>query len=278
MSQRDLELLDQSIADLKRKRTQLRHEVFFQRFERRPDDLFIVTYPRSGTTWMQMLCHQLTSGGDLEFGHISEVSPYIDAINEDLDFLYLEALPSPRFLKTHCRLELLPGDAKRVYVARDAKDVMVSCYHYAKTFLRYRGPWGRFIDQFLDGKYGSHLWGSYVEHVRGAVERRADPRLLFFTYREMIADLESVARRLASFWGVTVAEDRWPTILRNCSLETMKTIERRFDPRFDPFNVGSEEGFIRSGGSRDAKRTIPPDRLERLERMIEDAGLSGVLG
>jgi hypothetical protein len=39
-------------------------------FVPRLDDIFIVTYPRSGTTWMQMILYQLTTDGALDFPHI----------------------------------------------------------------------------------------------------------------------------------------------------------------------------------------------------------------
>jgi hypothetical protein len=44
-------------------------------FVPRPDDIFIVTYPRSGTTWMQMILYQLTTDGDMTFAHIEQVCP-----------------------------------------------------------------------------------------------------------------------------------------------------------------------------------------------------------
>ncbi|CAB4033294.1 sulfotransferase domain-containing [Paramuricea clavata] len=47
-------------------------------FKPRPDDVFVVTPPKCGTTWMQQILHQLRSGGDMSFDEISDVVPYIE--------------------------------------------------------------------------------------------------------------------------------------------------------------------------------------------------------
>ncbi|CAB3978188.1 sulfotransferase domain-containing [Paramuricea clavata] len=47
-------------------------------FKPRPDDVFVVTTPKCGTTWMQQILHQLRSGGDMSFDEISDVVPYIE--------------------------------------------------------------------------------------------------------------------------------------------------------------------------------------------------------
>ena len=44
-------------------------------FKPRPSDVFIVTYPKCGTTWMSQICHMLR-GGDMDFGEITEVCPW----------------------------------------------------------------------------------------------------------------------------------------------------------------------------------------------------------
>lgn len=50
----------------------------------------------------------------------------------------LASMPSPRFVKSHLPMSLLNpkllDTAKVVYVARDPRDVAVSCYHHAKLF------------------------------------------------------------------------------------------------------------------------------------------------
>src|SRR5206468_68583 len=36
----------------------------------RPDDLFIVSFPKSGTTLLQMILYQMTTAGEMDFPHI----------------------------------------------------------------------------------------------------------------------------------------------------------------------------------------------------------------
>ena len=47
-------------------------------FGERDDDIYVVTYPKSGTTLMQMMLYQLTTDGKIDFKHIYDVSPWTD--------------------------------------------------------------------------------------------------------------------------------------------------------------------------------------------------------
>ena len=47
-------------------------------FKPRSNDVFVVTPPKCGTTWMQQILHQLRSGGDMSFNDISEEIPFIE--------------------------------------------------------------------------------------------------------------------------------------------------------------------------------------------------------
>ena len=136
-------------------------------FVPRSDDIFIVTYPRSGTTIMQMILHQITTDGNIDFEHIYQFSPWFERfLSFDImsinDF---DKLPSPRIFKSHLSYEQIPkGPCKYIYVARNGKDVVHSYYHLYKSHLGFKGDFSEFFIRFMQGKL---LFGSWFKHVAG---------------------------------------------------------------------------------------------------------------
>ena len=73
-------------------------------FKLRPEsDIFIVTWPKSGTTWMQNILRQiLYSEEEPEWANmtLSDRIPWVDHIR-DISVADLEKFPSPRVFKCH---------------------------------------------------------------------------------------------------------------------------------------------------------------------------------
>ena len=66
------------------------------RFKPRPSDVFVVTPPKCGTTWVQQIVHQLRTGGDMEFREITEVVPWIELAHDIHLDLEAEQKQTPR--------------------------------------------------------------------------------------------------------------------------------------------------------------------------------------
>ncbi len=149
-------------------------------FELRSDDVFICTYPKSGTTWTQQMVNLLQCDGKDPPRSYSHAVPWLETLalkkpqlaNDEAKGWSLESLqaaPGPRVFKTHANIQDLPGRfrsgaTKVIYVARNPKDVAVSMYYHArnKKYFEFNGSFSDMFDHFYGG---SCECGSWFIHV-----------------------------------------------------------------------------------------------------------------
>src|SRR5215210_290399 len=234
------------------------------RHQSRPDDLFIVSYPKSGTTLLQMLLYQMTTDGSLEFSHIDQVVPWFEVSILRGEERRISALPSPRIFKSHALGGMLPRGSRIIYIARDARDVAVSAWHHDRL-MGGMDEFQKYVDAFLQGR-GGH--GSWFKHIRSWWAYRRDKNFLFLTYEEVTRDLAGTARRVASFAGYPLREEDLPRIVERCSLAFMKQHSRKFDPRY--MQLALEGEFIRKGAVGEGAREITPGQVAAFVRKYEE--------
>jgi hypothetical protein len=236
-------------------------------FVPRPDDIFIVTYPRSGTTWMQMILYQLTTDGRMDFPHIAEYCPWFERSGRSARGF--DTRPAPRLFKSHLAYRDIPkGPCKYIYVARNGRDVALSYYHLYRTYNGYQGTFAEFFDLFLRGKVEC---GSWFQHVRAWWSHRHDPNVLFLTYEELTRDLEGCLHRIITFCGFDVPAERLPGILECCGFAFMKQHESRFDPALESlweFGVRLN-GFLRNGRTGEGKEALTAQQEARFARAFQ---------
>ncbi|XP_013146116.1 PREDICTED: sulfotransferase family cytosolic 1B member 1-like [Papilio polytes] len=254
----------------------------------RPDDIFVASFPRSGTTWTQELVWLLAS--DLDYSKAAQIplqARYIflefsmflskelleDVKKENvgkeeqleiLDYLAIPGSqlaaqsPSPRFLKTHLPMSLLPPNlldsTKVVYVARDPRDVAVSFYFLNRLYklTNYIGDfksfWGFFVKDMVN-------WAPFFDHLKEAWQLRNHPNMLFLFYEELSKDLPSTVQRVANFLGKTITSEQLTTLCSHLSIENFKNNPSINQDELKTLGMLSEkESFIRkgkSGGWRD---------------------------
>ncbi|MFP2928020.1 sulfotransferase domain-containing protein [Pyxidicoccus sp. 3LG] len=232
----------------------------------RPGDIYVATAPKTGTTWMQQIVHQILTGGRGEFEHIYQVSPYLEhLLLRGFAEAVLDALPSPRILKTHMTWWLLapPPDSRIIYVTRNAADSLVSLHNHVCLEEGYRHT----LDvHFLRRNFLLMRW---FRHLETWWRHRADPNVLHLRYEELAADLEGGIRKVARFLGVTLEEDRMGAILEKCSFAYMKQHGDRFDVRVPIFDRGAPKpSFLRKGMVGDGRAMLTPEVQTALgERM-----------
>ena len=213
-------------------------------FQPRPGDVYLASYARSGTTWLQMIVYQLTTDGNMDFTHITGPIPYFERalmLGRDLN-----QLPSPRIFKTHMRYKQLPsGPYKRIYIARNGKDVLVSCFHFFRDNSTFKGTFEEFFAGFMAGVVPS---GSWFRHVAEWSAHAADPNVLYVRYEDLVNHFEPTLRRIAAFLDRPIPADKYASIAERCSFRFMKQHEEKFSFAQEVMleHGFTGQGFIRS--------------------------------
>jgi hypothetical protein len=219
-------------------------------FEVRPTDVFISSYPRSGTTLTQWILYLLTHEEQSDPAHLTKVSPWFErslAIGE-VTASELERFPSPRVFKSHLPRQWLPDGARYIYVERDGLDVLVSYFHFYRAYLGFEGTLDDFYARFMDGRI---QYGSWFEHVAGWRERACDPDVLIVRYEDLLSDRKASIERIIEFLG-WARDERWvDRAVIESSFDAMKRRESVFDHATAVLleRGVSPESFLRAGQS-----------------------------
>uniref|UniRef100_A0A3Q2WLV9 Sulfotransferase n=1 Tax=Haplochromis burtoni TaxID=8153 RepID=A0A3Q2WLV9_HAPBU len=191
-------------------------------FSLRSSDIWIVTYPKSGTSLLQEVVYLVSQGADPdEIGlmNIDEQLPVLEYPQPGLDII--QELSSPRLIKSHLPYRFLPtamhnGEAKVIYMARNPKDLVVSYYQFHRSLrtMSYRGTFQEFCRRFMNDKLG---YGSWFEHVQEFWEHRMDSNVLFLKYEDMYKDLGTLVEQLARFLGVSCDKAQLEGMVESCN-------------------------------------------------------------
>ena len=244
-------------------------------FVHRKDDIFIVTYPRSGTTWMQMILYQLTTGGSMDFDHISQKAPFFERLIAigAVDASDFEKLPSPRIFKSHLNYTQIPkGPGRYIYVIRNVFDVAVSYYHFYRSHLGFTGDFDAFFERFMKGDVQN---GSWFDHVTGWKARRHDKNILIVTYEDLKDNLENGVKTIAAFLDIDLKKKDMERILERSAFSFMKSHEAKFDHITGMiWEKGYKKNtFLRKGKTGEGKSLLSPSQKLLLEKRLKDYNL-----
>ena len=224
---------------------QLRIYRYFDAFEERHDDIYVATYQKAGTTWLQMILYQMLFRAGDNFNHIYDVSPWPS--NEA--FLGLTAektnqLPSPRILKTHNPYSHFSKEVKGrfIYLYREGKDIAASVYHHEKNYL---DP-----EQNFDAAFKKHFqnepdnWFSF--NSEWLMNTNNFP-VLYISYEQLKTNFEQTVMRIAGFLKVELSDEQMQSIQKFSSFEYMKSVEHKFGEQPTKESQVVCDQFIRKG-------------------------------
>lgn len=232
------------------------------KFGERDDDIYVATFPKSGTTLMQMLLYQLTTDGNMDFNHIYDVSPWTS--NAAITGVPPVELPSPRIIKTHDPYDRIPASTKGrfIFVTRDPLDCIVSNWHqeinyctttlsiadYAEQLLKRDPNWFKFTEAWLVNK--KHL------------------PMLCIRYEDLLSDFEGCVSKISKFLHIDFSAEAIARAYERTRFDYMKKYEDKFgDQPMQAKRVFNQ--FIRHGKTGEGEQLIPADIAAKYQSQYE---------
>jgi len=227
----------------------------------RIDDRFIVSYPKSGNTWMRvMVASLLDQSHEPDLAKLGHLVPdvYRHSAAE------LTALPSPRFIKSHEAQRANYG--RVVYLVRDPRDVLISYFHFERS---HRGDsvaeedLAGYADRFLSGYVG---FGRWDVHVGGWFRRAAtDRNVTVIRYEALLADPAAGLRQACTVLGLEPDDAAIARAVAAGSFERLH--DQELDARDRGAFAGSDANrsrFFRREQAGSHRDELPPELAQRV--------------
>ncbi|CAE7739672.1 SULT4A1, partial [Symbiodinium sp. CCMP2592] len=242
----------------------------------RPQDVVVAVPPKSGTTLLLQVTHQLRRGGvwlDDEFEDQTDIIPQLEGGPASLlpqNDINKDQVASPRLFKSHLRFRSCPEDVKRIYCFRDIKDVLVSDWAFTASILESDVP----LDSY-----------AFMRVVPGGVDRalkdlcdwwehRHDPQVCLLFFDDLLEDRFECVRRLQRFLDLEEDPGLASTVAAQSSHEFMSRPENH--SKFDDHKIVQEidrlrglrrsrplTGKVRHGGGRSGQGAVLlPDSVQ----------------
>ncbi|MCC1491693.1 sulfotransferase domain-containing protein [Cognatishimia sp. F0-27] len=247
----------------------------------RPDDVFVVTPPKCGTTWMLNIVMMLIHGLPVPDAGGSQHAPWIDASFRDSAEIiaFLDGLDRRRCIKSHTPLDGVKYGPEPSYIVvyRHPVDMHFSLRAHAANmkhdWLDYmfegddRAGFARFLTAPLTDMGTDDLsLLSLHQHYTESKKRVGNGNVHFFHYADLTRAPRAEIARLTDLLGITLAPGMLDAITQATSFKAMRAATERSERRFHketPFHDLAD--FYHSGSSGKWEGRLTADDMEAYE-------------
>ena len=258
-------------------------------FQLRDNDVFVLTFPKAGTSWMSELIWCLVN--DFDTNTKIDIVDRVNFLETDIVFDFVKKkeadhyfaaerldviskMKSPRIIRSHLPHCLLPADllhrCKVVTCLRNPKDTLVSYYFNAKLFKAtgFCGDFESYFELFMNDLV---MFSPFWDHVLESWQLKDSPNMCLVFYEDMKNNLERVIRKIAEFLERSITEDQVSDLMQHLSFRSMKenpaiNLESQ---RGEQIIQESETQFIRKGEVGDWKNYFTDEMNKRMDDAIK---------
>ena len=192
----------------------------YEEFVPRDDDVYICTYAKSGTTWMQQIVYQLFFGPTEDFEDLTIESPWLET---EFGQTFIPSLSkSPRILKTHLRFEHLPKNIKGkiIFIDRYICDVLASYKRHVHGFGVNISE-EALTDMFINHKLSLGPYADYIKSWKNIAPGKLGDNLLSLSYEEIRKD-SNLIQTIAKFLNIELSDEKLKEVQRLSGIEYMR--------------------------------------------------------
>lgn len=252
----------------------------------RPDDVFVVTPPKCGTTWMQTIVALLLSGDPEVETELSVKMPWIDIRFRDMAPIAerLESQTQRRSMKSHTPMDGLPLDQNAQYICvfRHPLDAHFSYRNHLRNLpMPFFGMWypeddpdgttfRRFLDGGAEGFDGDAMpLAHIIQHFKAARALADRPNVSMLHYADMKRDLAGTFAKVAELLDITHPPHILDQLVQVATFTNMRTNAERFAPSGGKGFMKSDTDFFHSGTSRKWIGNLAEQELEAYDTLMD---------
>ncbi|XP_056666986.1 sulfotransferase 2A1-like isoform X3 [Monodelphis domestica] len=247
---------------------------FASKFQFQDTDILLLSYPKSGTHWMQQILSLMLNKEDLQNQNNIPTFIRVPWIENFIFQKEWTKIPEPRLLTTHLPANFFIKNLKNskvrvVFLVRNPKDVLVSFYHFYNfsKFLPDFNSFDDFFHQFIEGKVS---YGSWFNHTKSWLGVWHELNSFLITYEDLSQKPHQVIQNLANFLGQKLEPDDMENILHYSSFSSMSQNDSlNYSSSIDLFDH-SKGKFFRKGVTGNWKEHFSPEQNDKFNNIYQE--------
>jgi len=216
-------------------------------------DVLLISYPRSGNTWVRFLLANIIkpAGLEIDFHNVHYYVPELNRNNE-----IIQALDPPRVVKTHALYK--SAYPRVIYLVRDGRDVYVSYYHYRLKQLDEGITFGDFL------RRDDHFPSRWKEHIDSwLTSGMGGENLLLVRYEDLLEEPEAELKRMVAFIGLESSDQAIHQAVEDSRFDRMREIDQTKGRKY---NLTGTKDFVRKGKAGTWRDEFKPEDIEYFKR------------